>query len=127
MKHTITILALILLVGCESLSSAKLPIQYATVRYIEESSTPAQAIIDHVERARLLLDRDSDVTAERLADEILGAIDTGQLTPSERILLTALIAGAQDAIRETQLIEPDTRLSILLVLGWIEQAARLAL
>jgi hypothetical protein len=113
--------------GCQSLSSAQLPIQFATVKYIEETGTPAQAVIDHVERARQLLERDTTVSAQGLAEEVLGAVDTGQLTASEKLLLTALIASAQDSIRQTNLIEPDTRLSILLVLGWIEQAARMAL
>lgn len=121
-------IVLLFMVGCSSLgNNAQLPIQFATLKYIEQTGTEAQTVIDHVERIRALVDRDSTVTPDQIAAQILDAVDTRQLTPSETLLLTALITSAQDAIQEVNLIEPDTRLSILQVLGWVEAAARMAL
>lgn len=124
--------ALILcLAGCTSIESddatARLTTQYATLRLIEQSSDiTASGVIAHVERVRAIVQHDSLVSTAALVEQVMAGINTESLAPSDRLLLLALIEYAAAHLEEVSLVSDDRMLSVLTLLTWIEQAARMA-
>lgn len=138
MKRHPTIILLILacltitttLVSCSTTAPntglAQIAVQYATAKTLEQSDdiTP-DGVIRYVETARALVDQDTAIDPTRIAAELLRALDAEDLSPADRILAQALVLQIQAQFQELDLMDPATRLSLLTVLGWIEQAARM--
>lgn len=105
---------------------AQIATQYATLKVLEEANdiTP-NGVIRYVETARALVDQDTAIDPTRIAAELLRALDAEDLSPADRILAQALVLQIQAQFQELDLMDPATRLSLLTVLGWIEQAARM--
>lgn len=122
------------LIGCAAGSAmsgnsgmAMIAVQYATAKTIESSDTiTADGVLRYVELARGLVDDDAVLDPAKIADEILRAVDSESLSPSDRVLVQALVLQIQAQFTELDLLDPSTRVTLLVVLDWIEQAARLS-
>lgn len=115
--------------GCATVSDAstKLPVQYATLKLIEQSDQIGPSdVISHVRRVRALTAQDTELSTADLVTQVLAGIDTDALEVSDRLLLMALVGYVADSLGEVNLISSDHKLSLLTLLDWVEQAARLA-
>lgn len=129
--HTLVIaVAAAWVAGCTSMTaedSMRLPTQYATLKLIEQSGdVTATGVLRYVDLARTLVDQDITINAHALAAEILLALQAETLAPSDRFLIVALVQQIEIEAESLNLIRPDTRMSLLEILTWIEQAARMA-
>lgn len=121
---------LLLMVSCAGLTEAdraRLPIQYGTMKVIGQSdAVTADGVIRYTTLARELIDRDVSINTTALASEIVQALGAERLSPTDLFLVTALVQQIEVEMQSLNLIQPDVRLSLLEVLGWIEQAARMS-
>lgn len=127
----ISLLAVVFgLVGCATPSQtglAQIATQYAVAKTIEESDTiTSDGVIRYVELARDLIDQDVVLDPAKVADSILNELEGTHLSPADRVLAVALVMQIQAQFEELDLLDPPTRVTLLQVLGWIEQAARLS-
>lgn len=122
--------ATLVVAGCNSLTEQdrmRLPTQYATMKVIEQSDDiTAEGVLRYTELARMIVASDVEINAQALVQEILEALDAEKLSPSDRFLVVSLVQQIEIEAQSLNLIQPDTRLSLLEVIGWIEQAARMA-
>lgn len=122
--------ATLVVAGCNSLTEQdrmRLPTQYATMKVIEQSDDiTAEGVLRYTELARTIVARDVQINAQDLVQEILEALDAEKLSPSDRFLVVSLVQQIEIEAQSLNLIQPDTRLSLLEVIDWIEQAARMA-
>lgn len=106
---------------------AQIAVQYATAKVIEQSDaiTP-EGVIAYVELARTIAGDDVALDPAKIAEQILQALDAQALSPADRVLASALVMQIQAQFTELDLLDPTTRVTLLAVLDWIEQAARLS-
>lgn len=129
-KSLAIVAAVAMLAACGSLTEQdrmRLPTQYATMKVIEQSDDiTAEGVLRYTELARMIVARDVQINAQSLVQEILEALDAEKLSPSDRFLVVSLVQQIEIEAQSLNLIQPDTRLSLLEVIDWIEQAARMA-
>jgi|SRR5690554_1439134 len=95
-------------------SNPQLPVQYATLKLLEGEHVTQEAVLDRVERVRALLEGASVGT-----DAIYDAIGWDSLAPSDRLLVSAILADIDDVEVGGRIDSERARQ----VLDWIEQAA----
>jgi hypothetical protein len=106
---------------------ARIAVQFGTLKAIEQSeSINAEGVLRYTAFARGLVENDVVLDPAKIATEILNAIDTENLSPSDRLLAQTLVLQIQVQFEELDLLDPSTRVTLLSVLEWIEQAARLS-
>lgn len=136
--------ALLALTGCGTLSGvsdtlaenqtgAKIAVQYATLKTIEESrSIEATDVQEHVARVRDKVLTDDSIALSRLRSEVRASIDFNGLTASDRLLLVTLLDVIESSVGEVTAPEvssplnEEQRVRVLTLLDWVEQAARMA-
>lgn len=107
-------------------AATQLTVQYATAKLITQSDrVTSDRVLLHVERVRELVDGDMELTTADLVAQVIAGIDTDRLDDADRLLLMALIGQVADSLGELNLISEEHRLTLLTLLDWIEQAARL--
>lgn len=114
--------------GCagmlENAGSTKLPVQYATLKVIEDSdSITGQDVVERVEELRTLVEDNATISIDRLVAEVRGPIDFDALAPSDRLLVEALISQIEYAARDIDLVGEARQVKLLTLLDWVEQAA----
>lgn len=109
-----------LLLGCTTTSS--LPTQYLTLKLIESEHVTAPAVVERVERVRVLMDFKVAISGQELAT----AIDWDSLAMSDRLLVAALFGDLEVDFESPAPFSDELRAQILQRLDWIEQAARMA-
>lgn len=125
---------LALTAGCAALqerdTGAQLTVQYATLKVIEQSDdVTAEGVIEHVQRARALVDEDPDVTLGQLAEEVRSEIPWSRLSLADRMLLDAVLLEAEERLRQRigdGLLDEDARVAVTVLFDWIERAASMA-
>jgi len=113
-----TILALTLaaaLAGC-SINQQQLATQYATLKLLEGEHVTQEAVLSRVDRVRLIFDGES-VSREA----IYNAIGWDSLQPSDRLLVSAILADVGSVSAGDRINTEAARV----VLDWIEQAAEI--
>lgn len=117
------IAATIALSGCATLEqspqTAKLPVQYATMKVIESDDVTRADVMSQVERAREVL----SATQEVSITDLTGGIDLSGLDAADRLLVSALLSQIEYAANEVDVIGDERRVRIETLLDWIEDAA----
>lgn len=118
------------MIGCAAIAdhqaTAKLTIQYATLKYIDGDQDKAQRV------ARIAAEAKGFVLAGASLDDVEAAVRAripwDQLDDADKVLVNGLL----DAIREElefrvqhQLLDPDQVMAVSAVIAWVEEAARL--
>ena len=124
------VLVLVFLVGCSMLdkhqASAKLAIQYATIKYIDGSDDKRERTLKVTANARELAA--TGATLDAIDQAIRDSIDWNKLDDADKLLANALldIVGEELKARIGEgTLDPDQVLAVEAVLGWIEEAANL--
>lgn len=134
MKILIVVLFALLMTGCATLQNgdyrAQLPVQYATMKLIEESdSINSEGVIAAVNRTRSLMEVDAELELGFLADNVRSSIDWQSLAPSDRLLINALISEIEAALDRRYDIEgqlpEDAKIRLSTLLDYIEEAAHM--
>lgn len=114
MKRIIFVV-LVALAGC-SVNQQQLATQYATLKLLEGEHVTQAAVLARVDRVRSLLDGE-DVATEAVYD----AIGWESLQPSDRLLVSALLADVGSVSAGDHIDAEAARV----VLDWIEDAAQM--
>lgn len=138
-----SLLAFAALSGCTTRSTststvtARVAIQYATLRLIEDSDDiTADGVVRHVQIVRSMLAENGTMPASAIAAKVLQSTDIAKLDAPDRLLVETLVLQVQSVYESVESgatgnsaslpVDADTRTSLMLVLAWIEQAARSA-
>lgn len=130
------ILAL-LIAGCasvtrfveESPTTARLAVQYATLKVIENSSDiSASDVIRNVDRARALITNAGSITLAALSAEVRKGIRWDRLDTADALLLDAVLTEAEAQLWQRigdGEMSAEAKTTISTLLDWIEQSAQL--
>ena len=132
-KLAATLLLALSLTGCAAMSGsggaqAELPVKYATAKVIENSSDiTAESVLERVESARSMVERDELVSIDALAADVRSSIDFESMAPSDAVLVEALLSRIEARLDDyDQNIPPDERnVRLLTLLDWVESVATL--
>lgn len=117
--------------GCSSIgqsSSNELLVQYATIKFINNSDTPiktAQRIIEISSSAKTLFDR-STLSIDEIEKLIRQKIKWHELSAEDVLLANALILKVKDEMTATESISIEQSVTGSIVLTWIISGARMA-
>lgn len=110
--------------GISELSTARLPIQYATIKVIQDSEgITSSGVVRYVSHARALIDRDVQINAKYISAEIVDALQSEELSPADQFLAEQLILQIEIQLEDLNLLDNSVRLSLLDILDWVEEAA----
>lgn len=112
----------------ESPTTARLAVQYATMKVIEQSShITAADVLDHVERVRSIVTNDKPITLAALTNEVREGIRWDRLSPADAMLLDALLMEAEAQLWARigeGLLSAEAKATISTLLDWIANSAR---
>lgn len=124
------VLVLVFLVGCSILdqhqASAKLAIQFATLKYIDNDDDKAARVQAVVLNARELAATAS--TLDALDEAVRGSIDWSKLDDADKLLASSLLDMIREELRARfgdGALNPEQVVAINKVLDWIDEAAQL--
>lgn len=133
MKALFLVCLMLLMTGCAAVdlqeSSARVPVQYATLKVIEDSdSIAARDVLQHTKRVRRVVVNDAEINVTQLVDNTIDLIGIDSFEASDRLLLLILFNNIQQAVIDVRPDMPlqEQRVRLLTLLDWIDQAARLA-
>lgn len=138
MKALFLLCLMLLMTGCAAVdlqeSSARVPVQYATLKVIEDSdSIAARDVLQHTERVRQVIvshvaETNTEINVTRLVEETISRIGLDSLDASDRLLLMILFNNIEQAVIDVRPDMPlgEQKIRLLTLLDWIDQAARLA-
>lgn len=129
MKTIITITLVTLLTGCVAISgeSARLPIQYGTLKVVSEGIATPQEITDHVTRLREVVDTDESITIAALERQLLMRIKWERMAPEDEFLVRELVRQVSRTLDNSlpdSYVSDQRRVQINTVLDWITDATR---
>lgn len=133
MKRLLIALIALTLSACATLAdsntTARVAVQYATLKVIEESkSISAADVLEKTSQVRSLIKADFEVSPTNLFAEVVAGIDLSGLSASDQLLVSVLLQQIEYRVTEIER-DPDISgrlVSINILLDWIEQAALLA-
>lgn len=109
----------------DSPDTAKLAVQYGTLKLIEQSdSVDGQAVLDRTAKLRAYVEADSVVDLARLRAEAEGLVNWDSLDASDRLLVLALFDQIETTAERTE-TPTELEATLLQILDWAEQAARI--
>ena len=124
------VLVLVFLVGCSILdkhqASAKLAVQYATMKYIDGDADKRDRTLKVTANARELAATGATLDAIHLA--IRDSIDWNKLDDADKLLAVNLLNMVRDELKARfgdGVLDPDQVLAVNAVLDWIDEAATL--
>lgn len=133
MKALFLVCLMLLMTGCAAVdlqeSSARVPVQYATLKVIEDSdSIAARDVLQHTERVRRVVVNNAEINITQLVDNTMELIGIDSFEASDQLLLMILFNNIQQAVNDVRPGMPlqEQRVRLLTLLEWIDQAARLA-
>lgn len=122
------LLSLTLLSGCAAIQdrnvSAKLAVQYTTLKVVEEDRLSKEGIKDAVSYTRSLINEDGRVDLNTLTSSVLSYVDIASMEPSRQLLILSLLEEIEAQIK-TRSIDEDYIRSVNVLLDWIEQSLML--
>lgn len=129
MRYVIMLVVALMLGGCAG--SPQLPYQYATLKLIESERVSAEAVVDRTSQIRALLTESHGLTSWEITEGVHRIVGYGDLAPSDRLLVNALLTDALDSLPDDVSVEPsshvvlgeDSYALLLERLEWIEQSA----
>lgn len=110
--------------------SARVPVQFATLKAIEESNSfTARDVLNHTERVRQIVATDAELNITALIQSTIEQVGLERFDASDRLLLMILFNNIEQAVAD---VRPDMPLNerqvrLLMLLDWIDDAARLYL
>lgn len=124
------VLVLVFLVGCSILdehqASAKLAIQYATLKYVDGDADKRDRVLKVTANARELAATAS--TLDALDQAVRDSIDWSKLDDADKLLATNLLDLIREELRARfgdGVLNPDQVVAVKRVLDWIDEAAQL--
>lgn len=124
------VLVLVFLVGCSVLdqhqATAKLAIQYATMKYIDSDEDKRERVQKVVANARELAA--TATTLDALDQAVRQSIDWSKLDDADKLLATNLLDMIREELRAKfgdGVLNPDQVVGVNKVLDWIDEAAQL--
>lgn len=135
MKKLLTAIALFLtltLTSCAALqpengATARLAIQYTTLKVIEDSNDiTADGVIEQVDKVRALVEADRNISFDNLFRQVRSQIDFAGMQPSDQLLVAALFEQLEAQLPELPSGEQNRLVRIMTLLDWIESAAKLS-
>jgi uncharacterized lipoprotein YajG len=125
----IMIAAILVLSGCATTPDdrLRLPVMYGTLKLIENSEdVTAAGVLRYTDRARELINLNAEIDVRYIAEQLLAELMHEQLSPADRFLVQALIEQIDTEFTSLKLRVPDSALTLLDVVVWIEQAAKMS-
>jgi len=117
------------LAGCTALQernvSAKLAVQYTTLKVVEEDKLSKEGIKDTIKYARGVINEDGRVDLDQLTSSVLSYIDIASMPSSRQLLILSLLEEIEVQIRSRS-IEGKYVQSVNVLLDWIEQSLLLS-
>jgi hypothetical protein len=124
------VLVLVFLVGCSILdnhqASAKLAIQYATLKYVDGDQAKGDRVLAVVANAREL--SATATTLDALHEAVRQSISWDKLDDADKLLASNLLDMIRDELQarfDSDLLEPEQVVAVHRVLDWVEEAAQL--
>ncbi len=118
------------LIACAALaereSSAKLAVQFATLKVLSNQPERAERVRELVAEGKEYIESDTSVTVAFLADQARARINWGSLDLADQLLIGAVLDEAEAELRKRigeGLLSEDQRLQLAMVLDWIDTAA----
>ena len=135
-KITAVLLMVLMFTGCALIdrinrddTSTQLVVQYATIKLIDQSSAVSSSdVLEHVGRVKAVIDRESATTVAALIQEAESHIPWNKIDRADQLLVRALIVAVSDELEDRVgdgTLDPEHQLTVLAMLNWIEQAARM--
>lgn len=126
-KAMILFISLAIMAGCAALqvgSGSKIPVQYATLKAIDGSENiTASGVLEHTQKVREMLDSDASVSL----NDLLATVALEKLDPADRLLVSALFLQIENAVNDVEVAPIERLVKLHTLLGWIDDAARLAI
>lgn len=107
--------------------AAQLVVQQSTLRVIDEDPDKAQRVAAVVEEVRIYVE-DEFATLGLIEQAVRAQIEWDRLTLADQILIDAVLSEARTELERrfgAGLLDPNSRASVMTVLDWVEQSARL--
>lgn len=124
------VLVLCFLVGCAALdqhqATAKLAIQYATLKYVDDDAHKRERVQAVVANARELAASAS--TLDAIDQAVRESIDWSKLDDADKLLASALLDVVRDELKARfgdGVLDPEQIVGVNKVLDWIDEAAQL--
>lgn len=121
------------LIACATLSeresTARLAVQYATLKVIGSDTDRADRVRELVAEGKQYIDTDTSVTVAFLAEQARARINWGSLDLADQLLIGAVLDEAQHELEKRigeGLLGDEQRLQLMRVLDWIDTAALMA-
>lgn len=134
MKALFAVCLMLMMTACAavdvSVGSARVPVQFATLKAIEESSSfTARDVLNHTARVRQIVATDAELNITALLQSTIEQIGLERFDASDRLLLMILFNNIEQAVVD---VRPDMPLNerqvrLITLLDWIDDAARLYL
>ena len=129
--------ALAILPSCETIKPAgdylqenetltRAAVEYATLKYINEDSGKSQRVQDVITKTIAVMNGGQSTTIESIATFVRQNVSVESLSPTEFVLLNALIDVVQSEIQKRisrQALDENDRVFVARVLTWIHDAA----
>ncbi len=131
----VAFLVLVFMVGCSVLdnhqASAKLAVQYATLKYIDGDAHKRERVIVQVARAEELANVAASLDA--LADAVRQEIPFDEMDAADAVLVNGLVDALEEELKARfpeddgsgGVLDPEQIVAVKSVLGWIYEAAHL--
>ena len=122
--------AALVLTGCSFLeereTTARLTVQYATLKVINDETERAERVRKLISEAREYVSSDTSVTIAFLDTQARARIDWERLDTADRLLIDAVLVEARVELERRigeGVLDPNATLQLLTVFDWIESAA----
>lgn len=121
------------LMGCTTLqsvsenSSARLTVQYATLKYVDEDTEKAERIASVVTTVKENLNETAEYTISEAVVQIRERIDFGRLDVADQLLLDALLNELEAELVKrfgSGVVDKETKQSLSTVADWILDALK---
>lgn len=132
-KLLIALVLSVFLTGCTTLqsvsenSSARLTVQYATLKYVDEDTEKAERIASVVTTVKENLNETAEYTISEAVVQIRERIDFGRLDAADQLLLDALLNELEAELVKrfgSGVVDKETKESLSTVADWILDALK---
>lgn len=111
-----------------TLASAKIAIQYGTMKFIDEDPARAQRVLVFIDHALAVVNADETASMDTMTIKIQALIPFDTLDPAERVLVANLVEVVVAELKARVHVPENAPIAeVRQVLEWVKQAAQLSL